>query len=61
MEDTSYKGILYRTKKHHDAEAAANMSILLADPNNPNSAAEVEGESKMLQNLDAETFVVNRL
>lgn len=61
VEDTSYKGILYRTKKHHDSEAAANMSILLADPSNPDSAAEVEGESKMLQNLDAETFLVNRL
>lgn len=64
VEDTSYKGILYRAKrhgKHGDSESAANMSILLVDPDDPDSAREVEGESKLLRSLDAETFVVNRL
>jgi HD superfamily phosphohydrolase len=60
VEDTSYKGILY-SSQHHDDEAAANMSILLADPNDMNSAVEVESQSKMLKNLDAETFMINRL
>ncbi len=61
VEDTVYKGILYRTKKHNDPEAAANESVLLAEPGEPDSAAPVEGESKMLQNLDDEKLVVNRL
>ncbi|HVT89097.1 MAG TPA: HD domain-containing protein [Tepidisphaeraceae bacterium] len=61
VEDTPYKGMLYRAKRHEGAEEIVNESILIVDPDDPDSAGPVEAASKMLKEMDAEQFAVNRL
>jgi HD superfamily phosphohydrolase len=61
FEDTPYKGMLYRARQNATAEEMINESILLADPDDDESAKPVETLSRMLKNLDAEKFEVNRL
>jgi uncharacterized protein len=61
IEDTPYKGMFYRAKQHASPEEIVNDSILVADPDDPNSAGPVEAESKMLQKMDAEQFEITRL
>ena len=61
IEDTPYKGMLYRAREHATLEEIVNESILLADPDNADSAEPVETNSRMLQEMDAEQFEVTRL
>lgn len=61
VSDTPYKGMVYRARGDASPEEIINDSILVADPENPESVKPVETASRLLQNMDAEQFVVTRL